>query len=213
MSKPGPGRPCDPKIAEQRCEAIIKSAIKHFSQLGFSNADIEAIAADAGCAKGTVYRYFENKRDLFLKVVDYVIQNLIKATASSDYTHPIERLENAIYSFLTYFDDHPEYVELLIQERSEFKDLAKRACFEYQDSYWDRWLQDYSELKESGNIRLVTPERALDIINTTLYGTIFTNYFAGRRKTVEKQVQDVLDILFHGLLIKNDETAKSINSI
>jgi len=50
----------------------------------------------------------------------------------------------------------------------------------------------------------VPVQRVHDVIGDLLYGTIFTNYFAGRRKSLDQQVEDVLDVLFHGLLTSEE---------
>ena len=44
------------------------------------------------------------------------------------------------------------------------------------------------------------PERISDVISDLLYGTMFTNFFTGPRKSVEAQTQDILDIVFYGIL-------------
>lgn len=40
-----------------------------------------------------------------------------------------------------------------------------------------------------------------------LYGTIFTNHFTERKKSLASQCEDVLDILFYGLLINGKREA------
>jgi hypothetical protein len=42
-----------------------------------------------------------------------------------------------------------------------------------------------------------------------LYGTIFTNYFAGPRQSPEAQAQDILDVVFGGLLSDSERQRRS----
>ena len=42
-------------------EKILKSAIKIFSEKGFSASTTSEIAKDAGVAEGTIFRYFKTK--------------------------------------------------------------------------------------------------------------------------------------------------------
>ena len=63
-----------PKIVdEQMREAtrarIIQVAAREFARLGFDQANINVIAEQAGMGKGTIYLYFENKRDLFVAML------------------------------------------------------------------------------------------------------------------------------------------------
>ena len=46
-------------------QAILDQAIRTFAELGFRGADVQVIADRAGVGKGTVYRYFRSKEDLF----------------------------------------------------------------------------------------------------------------------------------------------------
>jgi hypothetical protein len=53
-------------LLEFRTAEILDAARTVFAQRGFAGATIDAIALAAGVAKGTVYLYFESKRELFL---------------------------------------------------------------------------------------------------------------------------------------------------
>ena len=68
-----------PKIVdEQTREAsrshIIRIAASEFARLGFDQANINTIAELAGIGKGTIYLYFENKRELFLAMLHHIAQ-------------------------------------------------------------------------------------------------------------------------------------------
>ena len=199
-TSPGPGRPKDDALAARRREEILRHAIAHFARDGYSDADLDAIAGDVGCAKGTLYRYFESKADLFQQSVDLVMRELLKATRATTSEDPLEQVEFAIRSYLAYFDAHPEYVELLIQERAAFRDRKKPTYFVHRDANIERWTQCHLSLMEQGRMRRMPVERVHAVIGDLLYGTIFTNYFAGRSKPLEHQITDVLDVLINGLL-------------
>jgi len=63
--KPQRGRPRDP----ERCRRILEAAQKHFNEHGLERASVDAIAADAGVSKMTVYSNFGSKEGLFQAVV------------------------------------------------------------------------------------------------------------------------------------------------
>jgi len=50
------------KIRTRKC--ILDSAVKLFSKNGFEQTSIEELAKEAGIGKGTVYSYFQTKRDI-----------------------------------------------------------------------------------------------------------------------------------------------------
>ena len=43
-------------------------------------------------------------------------------------------------------------------------------------------------------------ERITNVVGNLIYGTMFTNYFIGQAKPVEEQAQEILDIVFRGIL-------------
>lgn len=59
------GRPRDP----ERVRRILEAAQKHFNEHGLERASVDAIAADAGVSKMTVYNNFGSKEGLFQAVV------------------------------------------------------------------------------------------------------------------------------------------------
>jgi TetR/AcrR family transcriptional repressor of mexJK operon len=63
--KPQRGRPRDP----ERGRRILEAARKHFNEHGLERASVDAIAADAGVSKMTVYGNFGSKERLFQAVV------------------------------------------------------------------------------------------------------------------------------------------------
>jgi AcrR family transcriptional regulator len=187
-------------LAERRRAEILHHAIRHFARSGYAKADLDAVAADVGCAKGTLYRYFQNKQDLFQSAVDHVMRGLLEATSTPEREDPIDQLEDGVRAYLAYFEAHPEYVELLMLERAEFRDRPKPSYFEHRAANAERWIGRLQELIDKGRIRQMRPEAALAVIGNLLYGTIFTNYFAVRSERFELTAGDLIDVLLHGLL-------------
>ena len=58
----------DDKKAESR-RRILDAAKDVFFRDGFMRANLDEIAEKAGVAKGTLYRYFESKADLYVAVL------------------------------------------------------------------------------------------------------------------------------------------------
>ena len=57
----GRGRPRDP----ERMARVLATAKKHFTEHGYDGASIDAIAAESGVSKVTIYKYFPTKAELF----------------------------------------------------------------------------------------------------------------------------------------------------
>ena len=56
------------KQVNEKRKAILAAAERVFASSGYASATVEAVAEDAGVAKGSIYNYFESKEDLFVQV-------------------------------------------------------------------------------------------------------------------------------------------------
>lgn len=200
------GRPRVAGLAERRRREILDVAARVFAERGYAKTDLQIVADELGLGKGTLYRYFPTKRDLFLAAADSSMARLSEHVNSTveQIDDPLERIKAGIRAYLAFFDDHPEYIELIVQERAEFKDRKKPTYFVHRDANIGPWRELVRGLIKSGRIRDVPVDRVTDLISQTLYGTIFTNLFTGRKKSLERQTRDVLDILFNGILSESE---------
>jgi AcrR family transcriptional regulator len=186
----------------RRQEEILDAAVRLFAVNNYAETDTQVLADELRVGKGTLYRYFPSKRALFLAAADRVMQQLRACVeaAIAGLDDPLERIAKAVRTYLKFFAEHPEYAELLIQERAQFKDRKKPTYHEHCDASVERWREMYRSLIAAGRVRNIPPERITDVISDLLYGTMFTSYFTGRQKSYDQQADDLLDIVFHGIL-------------
>ncbi len=64
------------KISDEKRQRILDAAIMEFSEHGFDSANINTIAQKSGISVGSLYKYFDNKEDLFLTVVHVGVETL-----------------------------------------------------------------------------------------------------------------------------------------
>lgn len=64
------------KLPEDKRAKILDAAIVEFAERGFESANINNIAQNAGVSVGSMYKYFDNKEDLFLTLIHYVVETL-----------------------------------------------------------------------------------------------------------------------------------------
>lgn len=91
----------DEQMREATRRRIIRVAASEFARLGFDQANITVIAEQSGMSKGTIYLYFENKRDLFLAMLRHISQEqlaVIRTTLATDGTVR-QRLERLFRAF------------------------------------------------------------------------------------------------------------------
>lgn len=196
------GRPAEQEAKLRRKEEILSCAARVFARHGYQDTDMQALADEAGVAKGTLYLYFPSKEKLFLATVDQGMQNLMAYIdgQTGERTDSTDFIGVAIKAYLTFFKEHPEQVELLILERAVFRDRKRPTYFELRDSRRDHWHDILRRLISAGQLREVPVSRIDDVLSDLVYGTMFTNHFSGRHKPLDVQVADILDIAFRGIL-------------
>lgn len=86
-----------PNLAETK---LLESALHHFAEKGYEGTSIREIIESAGVTRPVLYYYFENKEDLFRRLVEMKF---------SDY---VGRLRKVIETF----DDTPSRLKAMMQE-------------------------------------------------------------------------------------------------
>ncbi|GAB6148837.1 AcrR family transcriptional regulator [Clostridium novyi A str. BKT29909] len=64
-------------LSSERQKEIINISLKEFSSHNFETASMNKIITELGIAKGSFYRYFKNKNDLYLFLLDYAVDKKI----------------------------------------------------------------------------------------------------------------------------------------
>jgi len=200
--KPARGRPIDESLRFRRRDEILDVAALLFSELGYAGTDTQVLADRVGVGKGTLYRYFPSKKDLFLASADRAMLRLRERidAAVATRTDPLDQIAVAIEAFLGFFDEHPELAEILIQERALFRDRAKPTYIEYRERSWERWQPFYQSLIDAGRVRQMPVSRIISVLSDLVYGTMFTNHMAGRQIPLREQSDSIVDIAFNGIL-------------
>jgi AcrR family transcriptional regulator len=207
-----PGRPRDPDLGFRRKAEILDAAALVFAANGFAGAQVQTIADKLGVGNGTVYRYFPTKELLFLAAVERGLAELtdaIEPLLKSD-ADPVDTLREVVRTYLRFFHRRPEMAELFIQERAAFPRHHRPLYFERRDEDGKECNRSalFERLLREKRIRPMPPERFFSVIGDLLYGTILTNLLTGRRVRPEVQADDVLDVIFHGVLSDSAKKGK-----
>jgi AcrR family transcriptional regulator len=193
----------DDQRKSRRRQEIVPTATRLFARLGYNECEMERVASELQIAKGTLYLYFAGKQELFFACVDQGMQDLQAALDGAIHgdDDPLRCSAKSIWAFLQFFDTHPEQIELLIQERAIFRDRTRPTFFVYRDARRARWRDIYQHLIDIGRLRNDLPvDDLLDAMGNLLYGTMFTNYFAGRSIPLCQQYKAVVEMIFRGAL-------------
>ena len=159
-------RCCSDEEVLARKEEILRTATELFAEHGFSDAITQVLADRLQLGKGTIYRHFPSKRDLFLAAADRVMRKMQEKILANiaGVEDGLEQVSRGIMAFLSFFAEHPEYVELLIQERAQFKDRKRPTYFEHREVNVVRWRKLYARLIAEGRVRDLPVEQITNVM-------------------------------------------------
>lgn len=169
--QPRRGRPRDP----ERLRRIVEAAHSHFNAHGFERASVDAIAADAGVSKMTIYSHFASKEGLFEAVIrdrtDRVMGGLAGVEAL-DPTQPQKALLAVGEQFLTLVREE----EVLGQFRSLYGAAGARpeVCRAFYRQGADRLIGDLAaylrRADAQGTLHIRHPRQAADLFLAMFLG-------------------------------------------
>lgn len=104
---------------EERRRAIVEAAERLFAEGRFDEVLMEDVAARAGVAKGTVYRYFADKESLYLTVLTEGFEELQRQIREVARPDPVDRLEHAVRAVVGYMSRNRFLFRLMWRDESE----------------------------------------------------------------------------------------------
>lgn len=113
-------------LSDRKKEEILGAAARVFAGKGYHRTLVDEVARAAGVGKGTVYRYFSDKEDLFFCIIDQGIDRLISAMkqASRSGGSPRDSLRGIFEALAAFARENKPIVKLLHQV--EPRDRMKR---------------------------------------------------------------------------------------
>lgn len=186
--------------------AILEQAILIFAADGFARADVQAIANAAGVGKGTVYRYFGSKLDLFyactMEIGKRVDEQVVDAIRDID--SPLDKIRTALEIYADFFGSAPEYLELWVQDRAEFRGVKPESHYQYYNKQIDDFADFLQQAIDSGEIWPVDARKTIIAFANLLLGNlVFTcchGFPDGGKETAAGMAKHAIDMFMRGLL-------------
>jgi AcrR family transcriptional regulator len=199
--KPGTRSRRSPTTDERR-RAILDAAVRIFARKGYRMTDVQMVADAAGVGKGTVYRHFGAKRELFAAAVGASMED-IKAKIEQDIAHtddPVEVIKTVVKACLAYYDANPDAAELIIHERSEFGDGPGLTYLAWRRRYAPQLARRVRQAVERGMARNVAPRAVAEFLSDLLFGVILARKIERRGPKLALRARGICDILLRGIL-------------
>ncbi len=169
------GRPSVVQAAQLR-ESFLEAATQSFLEKGYAATSIEAIAREAGVAKITIYRQFENKQALFSEVIHRSLEQArigMHEALKGDKTDTEERLLELIEGMYLGASEPRTLglLRLVIAEATRFPELSKMVYME-NSKLLDPLVQYLAESHRLGKLHVPFPERTAVQVSTLAFGGV-----------------------------------------
>lgn len=156
---------------EQRVADIMAAARRVFAEKGYDEASVAQIAARAGVVEGSVYRYFEHKRALLVKVVEDWYEEML-----GDFDEHLALIEGTwnrfrfmVWKHLANIQKEPALSRLVFQELRNGPDYRKTMVFDLNRRYTHRTIDILREGIAAG---VVHRNADLALVRDMVYGCI-----------------------------------------
>lgn len=180
---------------EQTRNRILETAVKLFSRNGIDGTSIEELAQKAGIGKGTVYTYFETKREIVMAIADIQLDRSRKELAAK--TNPEsslkEQMVTIFHADFEFIEENKEFGRMFLQEKVFPKEPLSEEDFEIQNKYFELLYPLYERAQERGEI-----DKDLELLNISghfyaVYLLLMSCWYTGMIKTEE--IREAMDVL------------------
>jgi AcrR family transcriptional regulator len=149
--------------------SIVGAARRLIAHGGYAEAQVSAVAREAGVATGTVYRHFPSKEELFAEVFREASQrevDALAAAAEAPAGDPEERIAAAVATFAGRALRAPRLAYALLAEPVDPRIEAERLAF--RRAYRDVLAESIAAGVEAGEL----PEQDAELTGAALVGAI-----------------------------------------
>ncbi|GAK50917.1 transcriptional regulator, TetR family [Candidatus Moduliflexus flocculans] len=188
---------------------MIAAAEKLFTQYGFEQVTMDAVAKEAEFTKRTLYQYFPSKEDLFFAVVLRGFQQMFASMsgASERATNGFEKLQLVARAYYQFYKDHPGTFRLMayvgyVKSKGGTRSPKREEWMKFDGNIFQAFATLIESGKTDGSIRAdldaAQTAYALAFLLTgflnmlSVSGTTFTAHFALDQEAFSMSTLDLL---------------------
>ena len=189
---------------------ILDSARRIFFREGFESANLDEVASLAGVAKGTIYRYFESKAELYVAVLVHNADAFVERMQQTidPMLSPEAQIHRTGLFYFKHYRENREYFRIFwaIENQRLIGELPE-ALIRAVTDVWTRCLQiladQISRGVREGCFRPCDPWEMANIFWIVANGLIQTEEYPERRelraRDLEPVIESALELLVAGL--------------
>lgn len=184
--------------------SIFESAIKVFSKSGYDGATMDAIAADTGVAKGTLYYHFKSKEEIFnftIKEGMSVIKEKIESVACEQ-EDTLSKIKVLCRIQLGLVHESRDFFKVVMSQLwgQELRQQELRESINKYICYMQSYLQEAMNegVVKKGDSYLMSYTLFGTICSASIYELINENH-----KDIDELIDSLLDNILEGIQDKN----------
>lgn len=196
------------KIEKRKC--ILEAAIRLFSDKGYEQTSIEELAREAGIGKGTVYSYFETKRDIVRAFCEDQLEytrNELTATTNPQ-TSLKEQLLVIFMAEFRHVTANKEFGRLFLQEKVFPREHYTVDDQEMQNRYFELLYPIYEKAQRRGELNSELELLHISGHFYSLYLLILSCWYNGMIATedIAHSMEVLIEQAINGLKPQTSET-------
>jgi AcrR family transcriptional regulator len=185
-------------------EAILGAASAVFSRMGFVEARIADIAAEAGVSVGTVYNYFRNKDDVISSLVAHEHACFHeRLTGVADTPDPLERIRRILEISFCYLEERGALLAMALQAGVLQEHVGgTEGCPDHHDArihVLSLYEAALAEAIRAGRVRSeLSPSRLAVVLDGMATALIFDWVRSGQSQPLVPQAEFICDVFMKG---------------
>jgi AcrR family transcriptional regulator len=185
-----------------QAEKILDAAARLFANQRFHKARMEDIAALADVGKGTIYRYFKDKEELYIALLERAATGIYaRLSAETNESDSIrDRLEAVVRAIVGYFDDNPHLFDLIQHAEVMSQPEALASWRRWRDEVTNRVLELFKEAHRTSAFTIKDPE----LVTLLFLGSLRSLLRFGARPRPADLPHRIVEMLLHGAALPSN---------
>ncbi len=183
---------------------IIEEAAKIFGHFGYKKTSMEQIALALNKGKSSIYYYFTSKEAIFEAVIEKEVAFMRKKNheAMAKASNVAEKFKAYIVSRMKGFEEMANMYQVLKNEYLSHITFINQIRKRYDHQEIENIRLILEEGVGSGEFNISNTELAAVAIATAIKGLEIPLFFSGEKVNVEHQLENLVHIVFNGILIR-----------
>lgn len=202
-----PKKPRNARLpAEKRIADIIAAAREVLHKKDYESALISEIAEQAGVVDGTIYRYFDNKRHLFIKVAENWFEEILAQNISNTNTNiegTLNQLRHVIWWVLSIIHKEPALTRFVLMELRPRPDYRASRVYQLNKKFTENVLVVFRQAIQSGEL---DNSYGISFVRDMVFGCIehqTWSYLSNQGDfSVDELAEKIATVTYQGLLKK-----------